>query len=66
MDEEEEEDGKDDGFNMDAMLEALPAGNGVFDLDAVAEALPEIERVTVPPSDRRDPRERFMERPDGH
>ena len=35
------------------------------DMDTVLENLTETEGVKVPPTDRRDPRERYMERPDG-
>ena len=78
LDEEEEEDDGDDGFsmddmlealpaagfNMDEMLEALPAADGVFNVEALAGALPEAGG-DVPPSNRRDPRERYMQRPAG-
>ena len=53
------------GFNMADMLEALPAADGVFDMEALAEAMPAAVGVEIPPQCRRDPRERFMERPDG-
>ena len=52
-------------FNMDEMLEALPAAEGVFDMAVLAGALPAEGGVCLPPPARRDPRERFMERPDG-
>ena len=66
LDDEEEEDDDTDCFDMNALLEALPApGGGVFDLGAITEALTETEGVEVPPTDRRDPRERYTERPDG-
>ena len=52
-------------FNMEEMLEALPAANGAFDMAMLAEVLPAVGGVGLPPPARRDPRERFMERPDG-
>ena len=52
-------------FNMEEMLEALPAANGAFDMEMLAEVLPAVGGVVLPPPARRDPRERFMERPDG-
>ena len=64
LDEEKEEDDDTDGFNLNALLEALTAG-GVFDVGAIAEGLTETEGVRVTPLDQRDPRERYMERPDG-
>ena len=39
-DKEEEED-DEDGFEMDALLEALPAADRLFDLGAITEALTE-------------------------
>ena len=65
LDEEEEEDDGEDGFEMDALLGALPAAGGVFNLGAIAEALTETEGVHVLPADQTDPRERYMEQPEG-
>ena len=48
LDEEEEED-DEDGFNMDALLEALPAVGGIFNLGEILESLTETEGVQVPP-----------------
>ena len=42
-------------FNMDDMLAALPAADGVFNLEALAEALPAEGGVVLPPPARRDP-----------
>ena len=63
LDEEEEED-YEDAFEMDALLEALPAVDGVSNLGVIAEALTETERINILPSDQRDPWERYMEQPD--
>ena len=52
-------------FNMEEMLEALPAANGAFDMEMLAEVLPAVGGVVLPPPARRDPRERYMQRPDG-
>ena len=52
-------------FNMEEMLEALPAANGAFDMEMLAEVLPAVGGVSLPPPARRDPRERYMQRPDG-
>ena len=53
------------GFNMANMLETLPGADEAFDMEALAEAMPAAVGVEIPPPRRRDPRERFMERPDG-
>ena len=52
-------------FNMAEMLEALPAASGVFNVEALAGALPTAVGVSIPPPPQRDPRERYMQRPDG-
>ena len=39
-------------------------GEDGYDMDAILENLMKTEGV-VPPTDQRDPRERYMERPDG-
>ena len=56
LDEGEEEDDKDDGVEVNALLEALPVAGGVFNTGAISEALTEMEGVTVPSPDQRDPR----------
>ena len=40
LDKEEEKDDGDNGFNMDAMLEALPEVEGDFNFSVVALAFP--------------------------
>ena len=52
-------------FNMGEISEALPAANGAFDMEMLAEVLPAVGGVSLPPPARRDPRERYMQRPDG-
>ena len=67
LDLDEDEDDGEEGFEKDALLEALPAtSDGVFNLCAITEALTETAGGISPPADQRGPGERYMKRPDGH
>ena len=45
LDLDEDEDDKEDGFNMDTLLEALPAMGVVVNVGAISESLLEMEGV---------------------